>query len=352
MENYVHNISPIALQLFGDLAIRWYGLAYLAGLLLGLLLMRSMSKRGGNLLNFEELSDLVTWSALGVMIGGRFGYCLFYSPDLLIDFSSSFPFWGALKVWEGGMSSHGGFIGVLTSSYLFSRRYKKPFLHINDLTVLGGTLGFLFGRIANFINGELYGRLVTKPLAWAVKFPQEMSSWINYNTEKLLDLTPLVKTFGKLPELSVDADNWVNYVQTMSNSPESKYKVTRFVAWLQEQAQEHNTEVLTALAQVLPARYPSQLIQALLEGLVVFIILNLIWLKAQKPGVITACFGVLYATTRIVGEQFRMPDNQIGFQALGLTRGQWLSLAMFVGGLVLLVLSTRSNSKKIKGWSR
>jgi phosphatidylglycerol:prolipoprotein diacylglycerol transferase len=141
----------------------------------------------------------------------------------------------------------------------------------------------------------------------------------------------------------VNADNWANYVQTVSTSSESKYKVTRFVAWLQEQAQEHNTEVLTSLTQVLPSRYPSQLIQALLEGLVVFIILNLIWLKPQKPGVITACFGVLYATTRIIGEQFRMPDSQIGFQAMGLTRGQWLSLAMFVGGVVLLLISLKSN---------
>jgi len=352
MENYVHAISPIALQLYGDIAIRWYGLAYLAGLLLGLLLMRQMSKRGGNLLNAEELSDLVTWSALGVMIGGRLGYCVFYSPDLLVDFSGSFPFWGVLKVWEGGMASHGGFIGVLTSSYLFSRKYKQPFLHINDLTVLGGTLGFLFGRLANFINGELYGRIVKEPLSWAVKFPQEMSEWLSSSREKLLDLKPLAEKFDQTSGLDMSSQNWTSLVQNYSTNAQANAKVQNFVSWLQEQAMQKNTEVLEALSTVLSPRYPSQLIQAFLEGLLVFIILNLIWLKPRKPGIITAWFGILYAGARIIGEQFRMPDSQLGFQALGLTRGQWLSVAMLVGGLVLLYICSKSKDDKIKGWSK
>jgi phosphatidylglycerol:prolipoprotein diacylglycerol transferase len=354
MENYMHGISPIAVQLYGDIAIRWYGLAYLAGLLLGLLLMRLMSKRGGNLLNFEELSDLVTWSALGVMIGGRLGYCLFYSPDLLIDFSSSFPFWGALKVWEGGMASHGGFIGVLTSSYLFSRKYNYPFLHINDLTVLGGSLGFFFGRLANFINGELYGRVVTKPTSWAVKFPQEMSEWLSPNQAKLMELKPLAEKFNSASGLNLESQGreWSTLVQEFSINSQSQNMVRSFVNWLQNKSVERNQEVLEALSTVLSPRYPSQLIQALLEGLCVFIILNLIWLKPRKPGVITAWFGILYAIARIIGEQFRMPDTQLGFQALGLTRGQWLSVAMLIGGILLLIATTRSSSEKIKGWSK
>jgi len=354
MENYVHGISPIAVQLYGDVAIRWYGLAYLAGLLLGLLLMRQMSKRGGNLLNFEELSDLVTWSALGVMIGGRLGYCVFYSPDLLVDFSGSFPFWGALRVWEGGMASHGGFIGVLVSSYLFSRKYNYPFLHINDLTVLGGTLGFVFGRLANFINGELYGRVVEKPISWAVKFPQEMSEWLGSRQDKLLELQPLAQKFDEASGLNLEEQgrSWISLVQEYSTNQLAQNKVRSFVGWLQEQAIQRNQEVLEGLSTVLSSRYPSQLIQALLEGLLVFVILNLIWLKPRKPGVITAWFGILYAVARVIGEQFRMPDSQLGFQALGLTRGQWLSLAMLIGGILLLALTTRSSKEKVKGWSK
>ena len=358
MENYVHGINPIALQIYGDIAIRWYGLAYLAGLLLGLILMRVMSKRGGNLLNFEELSDLVTWSALGVMIGGRLGYCTFYSPDLLVDFSSSFPFWGVLRVWEGGMASHGGVLGVLISSYLFSRKHNHPFLHITDLTVLGGALGFFFGRLANFINGELYGRVVKKPISWAVKFPQEMSGWVPLRQDKLSELNSLAEKFDEAANLNLESQgqSWSQLMQGYFANPQAQSKAYSFVRWLQDQAIERNQEVLEGLSTVLSPRYPSQLIQAFLEGLCVFIILNLIWLRPRKPGVITAWFGVLYATARIIGEQFRMPDSQLGFQALGLTRGQWLSIVMLIASAIVLILlstiSTRSSKEKIKGWSK
>lgn len=352
MENYIHQISPIALPIYGNIAIRWYGLAYLAGLLLGLLLMRKMSKRGGNLLDFEQLSDLVTWSALGVMGGGRLGYCLFYSPDLLFDFSAGFPFWGALKVWEGGMSSHGGVLGVLVASYFFGKKYKISWLHVNDLTVLGAGLGFFFGRLANFINGELYGRIVEAPTSWAVKFPQELTEWLHYSQAKLVGLEPLAQKFAGTPGVpkGMTAYNWTELVSRYSLDRDARSIVEGFVTWVQNQAMESNGAVLEVLQTVLPARYPSQLVQALCEGLMVFIILNVIWLKPRKPGVLTAWFAILYSGARIIGEQFRMPDAQIGFQALGLTRGQWLSVAMFVGGLAILFYCKNRDAEKINGW--
>jgi phosphatidylglycerol:prolipoprotein diacylglycerol transferase len=354
MINYVHQISPIALPIYENIAIRWYGLAYLAGLLLGLLLMRAMAKRNGHLLDNEQLSDLVTWSALGVMIGGRLGYCLFYSPHVLTEFSADFPFWGALKVWEGGMSSHGGFLGVLTASFLFGRKHKISWLHINDLTVLGGTLGFFFGRIANFINGELYGRVVETPISWAVKFPQELNEWLNYSQAKLLNLEPLVQNVAGQPGVpaSVTAFNWSDLVSRYSVDGSARASVQQMVGWIQDQAIQHNATVITALQSILPGRYPSQLIQAVCEGLLVFILLNLIWLKPRKPGVLTAWFGIFYAVARIIGEQFRMPDAQLGFQAMGLTRGQWLSVAMFVVGIAFLFYASKRDVPKIKGWSQ
>ncbi len=328
-------------------------MAYLAGLLLGLFLMQKMSKRGGNLLNSEQLSDLVTWSALGVMGGGRLGYCVFYSPSLLVDFSASFPFWGALKVWEGGMSSHGGVLGVLLATYLFSKKHKIQWLHVNDLTVLGASLGFFFGRIANFINGELYGRVVSHPISWAVKFPQELTEWANYNSNKLVALEPLAKKFAGTSGVptAVKSYNWTDLVSRYGVDGSARQTVDAFIFWIQNQAIEKNQMVLDALQTVLPARYPSQLIQALCEGLMVFIILNLIWLKPRKPGVLTAWFGILYAFARVIGEQFRMPDAQIGFQALGLTRGQWLSFGMLVFSIMILVVSLKRESEKIKGWA-
>lgn len=354
MQNYVHQISPIALPLYGDVAIRWYGLAYLAGLILGLLLMRKMSHRGGNKLDKEELSDFVTWAALGVMIGGRLGYCIFYSPHLLTDFSSRFPFWGVLKVWEGGMASHGGILGVLIASFLFSRKYKKSWLHVNDLTVLGASLGFFFGRLANFINGELYGRVVEKPVSWAVKFPQELTEWTTYSQAKLLSLQPHLDSLSQIAGFPshVESYKWADLVTRYTVDSGARHAVESLVVWLQNQAVEKNQVVVEVLSQVLPARYPSQLIQALCEGLIVFVVLNLIWLKPRKPGVLSAWFGILYSLARIFGEQFRMPDAQIGFQALGLTRGQWLSLAMLGLSLALLAYCSLRQADKIKGWSK
>lgn len=353
MQNYIHQISPIALPIYGNIAIRWYGLAYLTGLLLGLLLMRKMSKRGGNLLNFEQLSDLVTWAALGVMGGGRLGYCIFYSPDLLLDFSSSFPFWGVLKVWEGGMSSHGGVLGVVVASYFFGKKYKVSWMHVNDLTVLGAGLGFFFGRIANFINGELYGRIVEKPISWAVKFPQELTEWAHYSQSKLVALEPVAQKFTGAEGVpsALTAYNWTDMVSRYSVDSKARAVVEGFVSWVQNECIEKNQLVVESLQTILPARYPSQLVQALCEGLLVFIILNLIWLKPQKPGVLTAWFAILYAGARIIGEQFRMPDVQIGFQALGLTRGQWLSVGMLIGGFLILVYCSKRDVEKIKGWS-
>lgn len=353
MTNYIHQISPIALPIYEQIAVRWYGLAYLAGLLLGLLLMRQMGKRKGHLLTNEQLSDLVTWSAIGVMAGGRFGYCVFYSPHVLTEFSASFPFWGALKVWEGGMSSHGGFIGVLIASFLFGRKYKVSWLHINDLTVLGGSLGFFFGRIANFINGELYGRVVEKPISWAVKFPQELSEWASYSQAKLLNLGPLAEKVVGQPGVpkGINAYNWSDLVNRYSLDSNARSVVQGFINWVQEQAMVHNQTVLTALQEILPARYPSQLIQSLCEGLLVFILLNLLWLKPRKPGVLTAWFGIFYAVARVFGEQFRMPDAQLGFQAMGLTRGQWLSVAMFAVGVGFLIYTSKRDVEKVKGWS-
>ncbi len=352
MTNYVHSISPIALPIYNEIAIRWYGLAYLAGLLIGLFLVQKMAKRGGLKFDQEQLSDFLTWAALGVMIGGRVGYCVFYSPDLLFSFSSSFPFWGVLEVWKGGMASHGGMIGVLVASYLYGRKNKIKWLHVNDVTVLGGSLGFFFGRIANFINGELYGRVVEKPLSWGVKFPQEMNEWLSNYQNKLYELKGLageVAGSKGLPE-GLSSDTWVSWVSNYSTSRVANSNVRSVVSWLQDQAVEGNRLVLEGLHQVLPLRYPSQLIQAVLEGLLVFLILNFIWLKPRKPGIITAWFGILYSIARVIGEQFRMPDTGIGFQALGLTRGQWLSLALFIASLIVLYYSSRKENEKVKGW--
>ena len=174
---WVHNLDPFLIQFSGNFGVRWYGLAYMTGFIVGAMIMTFIAKRGRRTLPADQVTDFITYVVLGVMIGGRVGYALFYSPELIMDFKSTFPFWGVLEVWHGGMSSHGGIIGIVLISLLYARRHKIYWLHLADLTTLGGTVGIFCGRIANFINGELMGRPAPINLPWAVKFPQDIYHW-------------------------------------------------------------------------------------------------------------------------------------------------------------------------------
>lgn len=357
MDAWVHNLSPYAIQFTETMGLRWYGLSYLAGLVIGWLSTVWVIRRGITPMTTEKALDLTTYVAIGALAGGRLGYCLFYSPDLLFHFDSVAPFWGVFKVNEGGMSSHGGIAGVMLVCYLFGRYHKIGILHIMDLVVLGGSAGFFFGRLANFVNGELYGRAASEGFKWAVKFPQEMYLWAQKETQRLGDIAPAAEALGQIPggngaPIALNQELWLGWVRNYATDIGSRNSVQLTIDKIILAIQAGNVKVTEALAPILTARYPSQLIQAVLEGFLVFAILCLIWLKPRKPGVLGASFGVLYALARIAGEQFRMPDPQIGFQLLGLTRGQWLSVGLLLIGIVFLALVARRNAEPMGGFSK
>lgn len=304
----------------------------------------------------DEVADFVTLVAVGTMAGGRLGYCLFYAPSLLWDFSWSPPFWGVLKVYEGGMASHGGILGVILVCLYWARRKKMDPYHVLDLTTFGASIGFFFGRLANFVNGELWGREAPATLSWAVKFPQEMYGWVRDNATRLMDLSPAVEKLGEIrtahgETVRLTAESWRNWVQHVNTDANSWSLVNEVIDKLVMATQTGQNQVIEALAPFLTPRYPSQVIQALLEGLLVFVILNLIWLKPRKPGVISAWFGFGYSIARIIGEQFRMPDAQIGFQWLGLTRGQWLSIGMLAFMFLYAFWVSRRQVAPMGGWN-
>lgn len=156
-------IDPVALQI-GPLAIRWYALAYVGGLLLGWWYMRRLAPRAPGDITAEQIGDFVVWATLGVILGGRLGFVLFYRPDHFLANPGEI-----LALWKGGMSFHGGLAGVAAAVILFSRRRGIPFLILGDLTACAAPIGLFLGRIANFINGELFGRVSDAP--WAMVFP-------------------------------------------------------------------------------------------------------------------------------------------------------------------------------------
>jgi phosphatidylglycerol:prolipoprotein diacylglycerol transferase len=261
-------IHPVLVQL-GPLAIRWYALAYIAGLIVGWWFIRRVVSddrywNGAKRPSAQSVDDLLVYCALGVIIGGRLGNVLFYDPQYYLAHPLDI-----FKVWEGGMAFHGGLIGCFIGMMLFARRYHAPALTVMDLCSLVAPVGLFFGRIANFIRPELWGRPTDVP--WAVVFP---------GTDGL-------------------------------------------------------------------PRHPSQIYEALLEGLVAFIVLLAFARRGalKSPGLIAGAFGILYGAARIVCEFFREPDPRLEDLGQGLTMGMVLSAPLIVigAGLVVASLSRRES---------
>ncbi|MEM9494596.1 MAG: prolipoprotein diacylglyceryl transferase [Pseudomonadota bacterium] len=283
-------IDPVALQL-GPFAIRWYSLGYIGGLALGWWYALSLLKKptlwpdkAGPPLTRVQLDDIIFWVAIGVMAGGRLGYVLFYDPSLLTaSWGKLFgvvPFPPALMLWHGGMSFHGGLLGVTIAGFLFCRKHKLAALSVGDLFACAAPIGIFLVRIANFVNGELYGRPWDGP--WAMKFPTMCTDPIRQGCEV--------------------AGKW-------------------FYTGLE------------------PTRHPSQLYEAALEGLVLFVVIRIAiqrFALLKRPGATIGLFLAGYAASRIFVENFRQPDTGLENLPLGLTMGMYLSTPMLLTGLWLI----------------
>lgn len=342
----VHDLDPFLWQIYGDFGIRWYGLSYLMGFICAYLMISWLVQRHRSALKVQMVGDLISYVAIGTLVGGRLGYCIFYSPDLFLKFKNTFPFWGVLAVNEGGMASHGGIIGIVIATILFARRYGINTQYLLDLVAVSGPIGVFFGRIANFINGELVGRPAPEGYQLAVKFPQDIYLWPNQEFDRLSTLSDVVEKLG------VTRDQWLQWLSEFRINGRAQDDVYNMLNKIVDSIQNGNTAVKTAIEPLLTGRHPSQLYAALGEGLFTFLVLFFIMRKPRKPGFVAASFVMLYAIVRISDEYFRMPDAHIGFQWLGLTRGQWLSIGMFAVGLIMMIFALRSGSLNVPGWGR
>ena len=260
---FTNNFDPVAFEIF-SLSIRWYSLAYIFGIILGWVYCKKILIKDNIILKLFE--DYISYLIIGIIIGGRLGYVIFYN----------FPYFfnkpiEIFMIWNGGMSFHGGLIGVIISSYLFSKKNKKAIFIFLDLVSITAPIGIFFGRISNFLNGELVGKITNS--SWGVFFP-------NYD-DKL--------------------------------------------------------------------RHPSQLYEAFLEGVVLFILMNLIFFnKNYKIGTCSIMFLILYGFFRITSEFFREPDMQIGYLYGHISMGMLLSVIMIlIGFLIYLKKKDETKSQKI-----
>lgn len=315
---YIHDLNPVLLRINDAIQLRWYGLAYLAGFVGGFLLLRHLARRGLWVMKPEQTGDFIAAAALfGVFLGGRLGYILFYFRNGL--FGSPGYWWDGIKedpmlvarVWEGGMASHGGILGLFIFTWFYARKHKVTWTGLGDGLCVVAPVGLFFGRIANFINGELYGR-VTEGVAWAVKFPLSLA---------------------EEPQ-EVQSAAWQACTQVEPGLANADH-LEQLTAVARD-----NPQVKEALGNFLPERHPSQLYEAMLEGALLFAILWLVRMRLPKApdGLLTGLFFGLYALFRIFGEQFREPDAEmIGV----LTRGQFLSVFMFVFSAAFLAHAWR-----------
>lgn len=308
---YVHDLSPVIFHLTDAIALRWYGVSYLAGFLAALAVLQFLARRGLWVLSAKEAPDFIAMAALlGVFLGGRLGYLLFYHlPDVGWDSLADDPLL-PFRVWEGGMASHGGILGLVLFTLWYARRKKVSWTGLGDGLCVGAPIGLFCGRVANFINGELYGRAGAVP--WAVKFPLSLGE-------------ESAATRNAAWEACYAADHTLMREPTIPRLAE---------------AVRDNPAVKQALEPFLTPRHPSQLYEALLEGALLFAIL--FWVRLRFPklphGVITGLFFLLYALFRIVAENFREPDAAL----VGpLTKGQFLSLFMVLAGAAFLLAAWR-----------
>ena len=255
---FINNFDPVAFQIM-SFEIRWYSLAYILGIVIGWTLCKKIFIKNSDI--SEKFDDYITYLIIGVILGGRIGYIIFYNFSYYLD-----NIFDIFKIWQGGMSFHGGLLGVIASSYIFAKKNNQnPFFYLDQVSLVA-PIGIFFGRLANFINSELYGKTTDVP--WSVIF--------------------------------VKVDNL--------------------------------------------SRHPSQLYEAILEGIILFLILNYFMNKdyLKKPGLISGLFLIYYSLFRFFIEFLRVPDQQIGYLFLNLTMGQIISLVFVSIGITLFYLKNEN----------
>ncbi len=351
---YLHRFDPFAIEFPAGWflpGLRWYGLAYLAGFLVAWLLIRWMARSGRSPIPAAAVGDLMLYGLVGVVAGGRLGYCLFYDQSLLVEFTGRFPFWGVLAIHTGGMSSHGGMLGVIVAGWLFARKYGISKLHLVEVGALVSPPGLCFGRLANFVNAELVGRplpdsMQTAPPWWSIKYPQDIHGWSPAQQGELGDAVDAA---------GLSSAEWLGALGRVGLDRQADTFVTSTMDRLVAEVQAGNEAVIQAMRPLLEAYYPSQLFQALTDGPILLAVLALVWLRPRKPGVIGSWFLMSYGVLRILTEAYRQPDAGVAVLTTpfgDLSRGQVLSVLMIVCGLVALVICVRRPVEPIGGLSR
>ncbi len=325
--------DPVLFDLPGPIDVRWYGLMYIAGFVVAGWILTRLARDKFLPLEEQQVGDFLVWMLFGVILGGRLGYALFYDRGLADPVR-------IFEIWKGGMSFHGGLIGVFVAFVLFARRHGLPILRLGDAAALCVTPGILFVRFANFINGELYGRKTDADGLLAMRFPTDPEGM------RALGLAGIGDTRSK--ELAVQYATGHRPWESIRDSLVETDGVGRTIDW---EALRPKLDWTVAREQV-AYRYPSQLFEGLAEGLLLGLMLwaayRLLRPRHLGPGGYGGLFLLGYGVARFCLEYVRQPDSQftstddpVGEVFLGLTMGQTLSSVMILAGLIFLANGVR-----------
>lgn len=311
---YIQNWDPVIFHLTETLALRWYGLAYVAGFVVGYFILKNLSRRNMWVVPEEKVSDVVTYTAFfGIFLGGRLGYVLFYMiPDHGLSYVLNDPL-VIFRVWEGGMSAHGGAMGIFFFTLIYSRMNKISWTGLGDCIGVVAPVGILFGRFANFINGELYGR-VTQGW-WGIKFPKD-----------LMENGQFSDAMAEAAQVNPGVQPLLDQYGYSGRALDGVLALARKDPALEQVIGNH-----------VETRHASQLYEGLLEGLLLFLILYGVRIAFPKLrfGVLSGLYFLLYGIFRILVEQVREPDASIVFAETWaeMTKGQFYSVFMIIIGL-------------------
>ena len=333
--------DPVLFDLPGPIDVRWYGLTYVIGFVIASWIVGRLARRGFLPLEEGQVGDLMVWLLFGVILGGRFGYAVFYDQSLLLPQN-------LLQIWKGGMSFHGGLIGVFVAFLWFSAKYKLPWLRLGDSAAMCVTPGIFLVRFANFINGELFGRIAPEGSKFGMRFPTDAAATLNLG---LQGLGGEVRSKELAIQVAYGKREWADVEAVMAKVDGAG----RAIPW-ETIAPKLDWE---RVAPLVPYRYPSQLFEGLSEGLLLGLILWVVYRLTSKrplaPGGYGGIFLAGYGIARFLLEYVRQPDAQfadaedpVGTVLFGMTMGQTLSSVMVVAGIYFLVRGLRGRPAAVE----
>ncbi len=337
--------QPTILKFTESWGLHWSGLALSLSILLCFVLIHWMVQRQRGELTHAHVFDFMIYLTFGAFIGSRLFYCLFLDSEIFFQFRETFPYWGVFETDEGGFSSFGAIVGVLMSTSLFAFKtgVNRPYLF--DLSALCAPVVLFLTRVSSFLTGELFGGVATDfPIR--VRVPNEILYWPIDQFSKLDQIKEMVPIAG------IDASDWSNAVEAYNQSKEAQVQMHSYLVRFVDYFTQRPEEYFRSIYPLLQDRYPVQLIEAGIEGFLLFLIVFLAWKSPRRPGVVATIFLIFFSISEFALDQIRYKTHLEAGTLFGIPHQILIAGVFFVIGILMFLVWNRSEILKTPGWGR